>query len=86
MEEDPRDKNGAPIEKKGAKKGLSDSQRDRLENMLRNLYPDRNPLAETMVSIENLGPQTTFHMITVFFKGLVYGARGRMGGDCGVRR
>ena len=67
MEEDPRGKNGAPVEKKGAKKGLSDSQRDRLENMLRNLYPDRNPLAETMVSIENLGPQTTFHMITVFF-------------------
>lgn len=30
-------------------KGLSDSQRDRFENMLRNLTPDRNPVAETMV-------------------------------------
>ena len=30
-------------------RGLSDSQRDRFEDMLRNLMPDRNPLAETMV-------------------------------------
>ena len=29
--------------------GLSDSQRDRFEDMLRNLLPDRNPVAETMV-------------------------------------
>lgn len=28
---------------------LSDSQRDRFEDMLRNLLPDRNPIAETMV-------------------------------------
>merc|ERR1719204_2015321 len=31
------------------KGGLSDSQRDRFEDMLRNLMPDRNPIAETMV-------------------------------------
>merc|ERR1719211_955220 len=40
-------------EEKGSKtekeRGLSDSQRDRFEDMLRNLMPDRNPLAETMV-------------------------------------
>ena len=29
--------------------GLSESQRDRFEDMLRNLLPDRNPIAETMV-------------------------------------
>ena len=29
--------------------GLSNSQRDRFEDMLRNLLPDRNPIAETMV-------------------------------------
>nr|XP_040573159.1 U2 snRNP-associated SURP motif-containing protein-like [Lepeophtheirus salmonis] len=31
------------------KRGLSDSQRDRFEEMLRNLVPDRNPIAESMV-------------------------------------
>ena len=66
MEEDP--KNGAPVEKKGAKKGLSDSQRDRLENMLRNLYPDRNPLAETMVNIELLGAPDHISLDCCFFK------------------
>ena len=35
--------------KQPSRKGLSDSQRDRFEDMLRNLYPDRNPLAEAMV-------------------------------------
>jgi hypothetical protein len=30
-------------------KGLSESQRDRFEDMLRTLLPDRNPIAETMV-------------------------------------
>ncbi len=32
-----------------SRKGLSDSQRDRFEDMLRGLYPDRNPVAEAMV-------------------------------------
>lgn len=36
-------------EKKTKNNGLSDSQRDRFEDMLRNLLPDRNPVAETMV-------------------------------------
>lgn len=36
--------------------GLSDSQRDRFEDMLRNLYPDRNPIAEAMVRAEVKGP------------------------------
>eukprot|EP00096_Caligus_rogercresseyi_P001021 TRINITY_DN1160_c0_g2_i2.p1 TRINITY_DN1160_c0_g2~~TRINITY_DN1160_c0_g2_i2.p1 ORF type:complete len:614 (+),score=187.37 TRINITY_DN1160_c0_g2_i2:180-2021(+) len=31
------------------RRGLSDSQRDRFEEMLRNLVPDRNPVAESMV-------------------------------------
>ena len=35
--------------KEAKERGLSDSQRDRFEDMLRNLMPDRNPLAETMV-------------------------------------
>ena len=30
-------------------RGLSESQRDRFEDMLRTLLPDRNPVAETMV-------------------------------------
>lgn len=30
-------------------KGLSESQRDRFEDMLRSLLPERNPIAETMV-------------------------------------
>ena len=34
---------------KMSKRGLSDSQRDRFEDMLRNLTPDRNPTAEAMV-------------------------------------
>ena len=33
-------------------KGLSESQRDRFEDMLRTLLPDRNPIAETMVSFD----------------------------------
>ena len=36
-------------EPKKKNNGLSDSQRDRFEDMLRNLLPDRNPVAETMV-------------------------------------
>lgn len=41
----------APVNPATAKtgKGLSESQRDRFEDMLRNLLPDRNPIAETMV-------------------------------------
>ena len=35
--------------KQTEKGGLSNSQRERLEDMLRNLMPDRNPIAETMV-------------------------------------
>ena len=35
-------------------KGLSESQRDRFEDMLRTLLPDRNPIAETMVSFTTL--------------------------------
>ena len=38
-----------PITKPKKNNGLSESQRDRFEDMLRNLLPDRNPLAETMV-------------------------------------
>ncbi|TRY72722.1 hypothetical protein TCAL_00982 [Tigriopus californicus] len=34
---------------KSSRRGLSNSQRDRFEDMLRTLYPDRNPIAETMV-------------------------------------
>ena len=41
------DRGGKPGGRSG---GLSDSQRDRLEDMLRKLYPDRNPIAEIMVS------------------------------------
>ena len=41
-----------PVQVAAAKtvKGLSDSQRDRFEDMLRTLLPDRNPIAETMVT------------------------------------
>ena len=46
-------KSGKERDEKSSKdskdRGLSDSQRDRFEDMLRNLMPDRNPLAETMV-------------------------------------
>ena len=41
---------GGEREKEEKRRGLSDSQRDRFEDMLRNLYPDRNPVAEAMVS------------------------------------
>merc|ERR1711997_1188787 len=37
------------LNKDPKERGLSDSQRDKFEDMLRNLMPDRNPLAETMV-------------------------------------
>jgi hypothetical protein len=33
---------------------LSEKQRDKFEDMLKNLYPDRNPLAEAMVSFRIL--------------------------------
>lgn len=33
-------------------KGLSESQRDRFEDMLRTLLPERNPVAETMVNFQ----------------------------------
>ena len=35
--------------KKSKKDNLTDSERDKFEDMLRTLLPDRNPLAETMV-------------------------------------
>ena len=49
--DDNRPNEAAPVNPATAKtgKGLSESQRDRFEDMLRNLLPDRNPIAETMV-------------------------------------
>ncbi len=40
---------GSERSSRHSRKGLSDSQRDRFEDMLRGLYPDRNPVAEAMV-------------------------------------
>jgi hypothetical protein len=49
--DDSRPNETAPVNPATTKtgKGLSESQRDRFEDMLRNLLPDRNPIAETMV-------------------------------------
>ncbi len=47
--DDDKDSKNKSGKSKKKDNGLSDSQRDRFEDMLRNLYPDRNPIAETMV-------------------------------------
>ena len=66
-----RDRGGRGKEKGVAKeskdRGLSDSQRDRFEDMLRNLMPDRNPIAETMVIYSDTRSVWWYHQIVCYF-------------------